>query len=93
MISQIPPKQPEGPPGHSGGSLSCEPLTWPDIKIRGVELGGLEPPTPCLQSTSKLSTAVAGLAWSAQSIHPSPVVFTLVGVGHGCQLGRLSPSV
>ena len=37
-------------PRHSGESLSYEPLTWPDTRNRGVELRGLEPRTPCLQS-------------------------------------------
>jgi len=30
----------------------------------GVELGGLEPPTPCLQSMARLSSTVCGLARS-----------------------------
>ena len=55
MISQIPPRQPEGHTPALRGSLSFEPLTWPDTRNWGVELGGLEPPTPCLQSTCSSS--------------------------------------
>src|SRR5262245_42975224 len=38
-------------------------LTW-------VELRGLEPLTPCLQSMAKVSSTVCGLAWSVPSVHP-----------------------
>jgi hypothetical protein len=37
-------------PGNQGGNLSYECLTWPDTRNWEVELGGLEPPTPCLQT-------------------------------------------
>jgi hypothetical protein len=43
-----------------------------------VELGGLEPPTPCLQSMAKMSSSVHGLAWSVPSVHLSPATSRLV---------------
>jgi hypothetical protein len=55
MISQIPPKQPESPTPALRGEPVLTPLNWSDIKNWGVELGGLEPPTPCLQSTCSSS--------------------------------------
>jgi hypothetical protein len=52
-------------------SRYCGQLWWSiaNFKIRAgsfsqVELGGLEPPTPCLQSMAKMSSTVCGLAWS-----------------------------
>ena len=37
-----------------------------------VELGGLEPPTPCLQTEGKTSTAVCMCRSASQSVHTSP---------------------
>ncbi len=51
-----------------------------------MELRGLEPLTPCMQSPSKLSSTVSGLAGLSQSIHPNPAASRLVGVGRGCQV-------
>jgi hypothetical protein len=61
-------------------------LTW-------VELGGLEPPTPCLQSMAKMSSSVHGLACSVPSVHLSPATSRPVGVGCGCHRGPLKSSV
>src|SRR5215475_9287250 len=49
-----------------------------------VELGGLEPPTPCLQSMTNMSSTVYGLASGVPSVHLSPAPFRPVGVGYGC---------
>jgi hypothetical protein len=49
-----------------------------------VELARLELATPCLQSTSKMSSAVCGLARSAPRAQLSTVTSRPVGVGCGC---------
>ena len=50
-----------------------------------VELRGLEPLTPCLQSMAKLSRTVYGLGWTAPSVRVSTPASRLVGVGCGCR--------
>ena len=73
-------------PGPDGDTL-C-PGIWPRVGgrwlLRGPVCTNLAA-TACLQSPSKLSSAVSGLGWSAQSIRPSPATFRLVGVGRECQ--------
>jgi hypothetical protein len=52
-----------------------------------VELGGLEPPTPCLQSMAKVSSTVHGLARSALIVQLSTTTSSRVGVDCGCHRG------
>jgi hypothetical protein len=54
-----------------------------------VELGGLEPPTPCLQSMAKVSSTVHGLAGIAVGVHVSTGTSRPVGVGGGCHYGKV----
>ena len=55
-----------------------------------VELRGLEPLTPCLQSKAKLSSTVCGLARRLCWFRLSTAVSSRVGVGYGCQRGPAS---
>jgi hypothetical protein len=59
-----------------------------------VELRGLEPLTPCLQSLATMSSTVHGLVRSFVRVRLSAVRSKLVGVGYGChEVGlALAPS-
>ena len=50
-----------------------------------VELRGLEPLTPCLQSMAKMSSTVHGLSRNAPRVHLSTASSRRFGVGCGCQ--------
>ena len=50
------------------------------VELR-VELRGLEPPTPCLQSMTKMPSTIRGLARSVSSVQLSTGTSRRVGVG------------
>jgi hypothetical protein len=52
-----------------------------------VELRGLEPLTPCLQSMAEVSSTVHGRAGIASGVHVSTGTSRPVGVGCGCHYG------
>jgi putative oligomerization/nucleic acid binding protein len=65
---------------------------WPGslrlVELRVLELRGLEPLSPCLQSMAKTSSTVCGLARSALGVHRSTATSRRAGVGCGCQRGH-----
>ena len=63
-------------------------LVFSLVELR-VELRGLEPLTPCLQSMAKVSSVVHGLARSASGVHLGTGTSRPVGVGCGCHRGPL----
>jgi hypothetical protein len=76
----------------SGTNRYCGQLWWSTADFTvglgtfsQVELGGLEPPTPCLQNPCKVSSTVSGLENLASTVHRDPAKSRLVGVNLGCQ--------
>ena len=74
--------------GHVRGTTASQVIFVGEFCL--VELGGLEPLTPCLQSTARLSGTVQGLGWSPVRVHLSTAMSRRVGVGYGCHRGPLT---
>jgi len=65
-------------------------LTFLQVEL-GVELGGLEPPTPCLQNTCRLSDTVAHLGLWPRRVDQDRFVSDPVVVSFGGQLQPCRP--
>jgi len=74
------------PATKANGTLMARRGLDPDhcLMFSQVELRGLEPLTPCMQSMAKMSSTVRGLGRSAPRGHMSPAPSSSVGVGWDC---------
>ena len=69
--------------GHVRGTTASQVILvgeFSQVELR-VELRGLEPPTPCLQSMTKMPSTIYGLARSVSSVQLNRGTSRRVGVG------------
>jgi hypothetical protein len=71
-----------GQPWWSTADFTIRPGSFSQVELRG-----LEPLTPCLQSMAKMSSTVHGLARSALIVQLSTTTSSRVGVDCGCHRG------